>query len=254
MRVRALGNYSSGSGNVTGGGRAEAVPERPAAGVRRGAPDHYSRGSEVAKEGARGGVAGGGMTAGAHRRRDERCRDFNEAFFGCDGSKGSWRNSLRWVKRTSHEICWVAKGLTRCSQETVFGGKSFFESLPSPHKTSNQQRLLLASPPPPTPPPPIPPPAPRSGSDANASGGGSFGGGSSQDEDPLDPSPPSPQLQRGPRTLVNHYLHHRHSHHSPHNRTSAAGIAAPAANALLARNLSLPANAAFTRRQRLRWA
>ena len=44
----------------------------------------------------------------------------------------------------------------RCSHETVFGGKNFFESLPSPHKTSNQRRLLLASPPPP-PPPPLPP-------------------------------------------------------------------------------------------------
>ena len=58
-----------------GRGRAEALPERLAAGLGRRAPDHYSRGSGVAKEGARGGVAGGGVTAGAHRRRDERCRD-----------------------------------------------------------------------------------------------------------------------------------------------------------------------------------
>ena len=47
----------------------------------------------------------------------------------------------------------------RCSHVTVFGGKSFFEPHPSPHKTNNQRRFLLASPsPPPTPPPPPPPP------------------------------------------------------------------------------------------------
>ena len=40
------------------------------------------------------------------------------------------------------------------SHETVFCGKSFFKSRPSPHKTSNQRRLLLASPPPPPPSPP----------------------------------------------------------------------------------------------------
>ena len=71
----ALGHYFRGSGNITEGGRAEGLLEKPAAGVRRRAPDHYSRGSRVAKEGARGGVAGGGVTAGADRRRDERCRD-----------------------------------------------------------------------------------------------------------------------------------------------------------------------------------
>ena len=66
---------------------------------------------------------------------------------------------MRWVKTTSHEICWVAMVRKRCAHETVFGGKSFFESVPSPHKMSNQRRLLLASPPPPpTPPlPPLPP-------------------------------------------------------------------------------------------------
>ena len=66
---------------------------------------------------------------------------------------------MRWVKTTSHEICWVATGRKKCAHETVFGCKSFFESLPSPHKTSNQRRLLLASPPPqPLPPlPPLPP-------------------------------------------------------------------------------------------------
>ena len=47
-------------------------------------------------------------------------------------------------------------------------------------------------------------------------------------------------------------LHHHH--HFPHNHTTAAGIAALAANALFAGNVTLPANAAFTRRQRLRWA
>ena len=82
----------------------------------------------------------------------------HEAFCGCNGSNGSWRSSLRWVKRTSHEICWVATGLKKCSHETVFAGKSFFVSLPSPHTTSNQRRLLLVSPPPP--PPPTPPPTP----------------------------------------------------------------------------------------------
>ena len=68
------------------------------------------------------------------------------------------------LKRTFHEICWVATGRKRCAHETIFGGKSFFESLPSPHKTSNQRRLLLASllpPPPPTPPPPLPPLPPQ---------------------------------------------------------------------------------------------
>ena len=51
-----------------------------------------------------------------------------------------------------------------------------------------------------------------------------------------------------------HHHHHRHSHHSPHSHTTAAGIAALVANASFAGNLTLPANAAFTRRQRLRWA
>ena len=159
---------------------------------------------------------------------------------------------MRWVKRTSHEICWVATGLKRCSHVTVFGGKSFFDSLPSPHKTSNQRRLLLASPPPP-PQPPTPPPAPRPGCDAKASGDERFGRRSSQHEDPLDPSP-TPRLQLGPSTPVNLYYHHRRSHHSPHNHTTAAGIAALAANASFAGNLLLPANAAFARGQRLRWA
>ena len=58
-----------------GRGRAEPLLERPAAGVRGRAPDHYSRGSGGVKEGARKGVTGGGMPPGAGRRRDERCRD-----------------------------------------------------------------------------------------------------------------------------------------------------------------------------------
>ena len=122
-----------------------------------------------------------------------------------------------------------------------FGGKSFFKSLPSPHKTSTTTTTTN------------PTTKPRSGSDANASGDGSFGGRGSPDEDPLDPTPPSPRSQVGPRTPVNLY-HHRRSHHSLHNHTTAAGIAALAANASCAGNLLLPANAAFARRQRLRWA
>ena len=54
-----------------------------------------------------------------------------------------------------------------------------------------------------------------------------------------------------------HLPHHHHSHHNHHNHhyhTTAAGIAALAANASFAGNLTLPANAAFARRQRLRWA
>ena len=47
-------------------------------------------------------------------------------------------------------------------------------------------------------------------------------------------------------------LHHHH--YSPHNHTTAAGIAALAAYALFAGNVTLLANAAFTRRQRLQWA
>ena len=96
--MRALGHSSRASGSVTGEadgrsegacagpllsgerkrygrGQAKALPENPAAGMRWRVPDHYSRGSGVAKEGARGGVTGGGVTVGAHRRRDERCRD-----------------------------------------------------------------------------------------------------------------------------------------------------------------------------------
>ena len=69
------GPLLSGEGKRYGRGRGEALPERPAAGVVRRAPDHYARGSGVAKEWARGDVAGGGVTAGAHRRRDKRCRD-----------------------------------------------------------------------------------------------------------------------------------------------------------------------------------
>ena len=56
------------------------------------------------------------------------------------------------------------------------------------------------------------------------------------------------------KTPVNHYHHHPYSHHSSHNHTTAAGIAALAGNALFAGNFTLPANAAFMRRQRLRWA
>ena len=59
-------------------GRAEALPERPAAGVRARAPDLYSRGRGGVKGGARGAVAGGGVTAGGDRRRDKRCRDRRE--------------------------------------------------------------------------------------------------------------------------------------------------------------------------------
>ena len=67
---------------------------------------------------------------------------------------------------------------------------------------------------------------------------------------PLFPCP-------SPHQTHHHHHHHHHyhhqSHHSPHNHTTAAGIAALAANASFARNLTLPENAAFTRRQRLRW-
>ena len=56
-------------------GRAEPLMERPAAGLRGRAPDHYSRGSGGFKEGAGKGATGGGMTPGAGRRCDERCRD-----------------------------------------------------------------------------------------------------------------------------------------------------------------------------------
>ena len=93
----------------------------------------------------------------------------------------------------------------------------------------------------------------RSGSHANKSCDGSCGGRISRDEDPLDPSPPVPRSQLRPKPPINHYQHHRHSHHSQHNHSSAAGIAALAANAVFAGSLTLPANAAFTRRQRLRW-
>ena len=142
----------------------------------------------------------------------------------------------------------VATVLKRGSHETVFGGKNSFEMLPSPHNMTNQRRHHASPAPPPT-----PPPAPRSSSDANASADGSFSGRSSRDEDPLDPSPPLPRSQLGPKPPVNLYHHHRHSHHSPYHHTTAAGIAALAANALFAGNLTLPANVAFTRRQRLRW-
>ena len=43
--------------------------------MRGRAPDHYSQGNGGVKEGARGGVAGGSVTAGADRRRDERFCD-----------------------------------------------------------------------------------------------------------------------------------------------------------------------------------
>ena len=45
---------------------------------------------------------------------------------------------------------------------------------------------------------------------------------------------------------------HRHYHHSNHNHTTAAVIAALAANAVCAGNLTLPGMAAFTRKQRFR--
>ena len=48
--------------------------------------------------------------------------------------------------------------------------------------------------------------------------------------------------------MVKRNLHHNHQNH-----TTAAGMAALAANASFAGNLTLPANAAFARRQRLRW-
>ena len=171
-------------------------------------------------------------------------KELPEAFCGRNGSRGSWRSSGRWVKRTSHEIFWVATSLKRCSHETVLVVKAF----------SSRSHHLAPPPPPPPAPPATPPPAPRSGSDAYASGDGRFGGRSSRDEDPLDPSPPSPRSQLGPKPPVHLYHHHRHSHHYPHNHTTSAGIAALAANASFAGNLLLPANAAFTRRQRLRWA
>ena len=113
-------------------------------------------------------IDGGSAASDSNRGRRSLRRvetSSHKAFCGCDGSNGSWRSSLRWVKSTSHEICWVATGLKRCSHETVFGGETFFESLPAPHKMSNQGRLLLASPPPPpqspTPPPPLPPQPPQ---------------------------------------------------------------------------------------------
>ena len=58
-----------------GRGRTEPLLERPAAGVSGRALDHYSRGSTGVKEGARMGMAGGGMTREAGRRRGEHCRD-----------------------------------------------------------------------------------------------------------------------------------------------------------------------------------
>ena len=64
------GPLLSGERKRCGRGRVESLPEKQAAGVRWRAPDHYSLGSGVTKEGARGGV-----TAAAHQRRDERCRD-----------------------------------------------------------------------------------------------------------------------------------------------------------------------------------
>ena len=75
-----------------------------------------------------------------------------------------------------------------------------------------------------------------------------------RDVDPLDPSPPIPRSQQEPNPPVNLYHGHRHSYNSPNDHTTAAGIAALAGNSTFARNLTLPANAAFTRRQRLRWA
>ena len=62
-----------------------------------------------------------------------------------------------------------------------------------------------------------------------------------------------PRSQLRPKPPINLHQHHHHSHLSHHNHSSAAGIAALAANAVLAGNLTHPANAAFTRRQRLRW-
>ena len=56
-------------------GSAEELPEGAAAGVRVLALGHYSRGSGGVEEGARGGVAGGGVTAGADPRHDERFCD-----------------------------------------------------------------------------------------------------------------------------------------------------------------------------------
>ena len=60
-----------------------------------------------------------------------------------DGSRGSWWSSLRWVKTTSFEIYWVATGQKRCAHNNVFGGKSFFQSLPSQHKRATNDEFSL---------------------------------------------------------------------------------------------------------------
>ena len=50
------------------------------------------------------------------------------------------------------------------------------------------------------------------------------------------------------------HLSNQHSYHnSQHHHTATAGLAALAANAFFARNLTLQANAAFTRRQQWQW-
>ena len=76
---------------------------------------------------------------------------------------------------------------------------------------------------------------------------------SSRDEDQLDLSQPLPWSQLRPIPPINLHQHHHHSHQSHHNHTNAAGIAALAANAVLAGNLTIPANSVFTGRQRLPW-
>ena len=71
----SAGPLLSGERRRYGRGRVEPLPERSAAGMRGRAPDHYSRGSGGVKGWASRGVAGGGVTTGADRRRDERCCD-----------------------------------------------------------------------------------------------------------------------------------------------------------------------------------
>ena len=100
--------------------------------------------------------------------------------------------------------------------------------------TSNQQQLL----PPPLPPLLAPPPhlvptfTPK-----RAAAGAAI-----ETENPQDPLPLPTLSQLAPNLAV--YLYH-------HDTTAA--IAALAANAVFARNLTPPGNVAFTRRQRLRW-
>ena len=73
----------------------------------------------------------------------------------------SFRRSFITSQEGVTRLCKFNAGLKSYSHEAVFAGKSFSESLPSPHKTCNQPRLLPASPPTPPPPPPLPPLPPQ---------------------------------------------------------------------------------------------